>query len=229
MTPAKFDNIKLEDSSKMKKFITTIPLQVRGQLREVIYNASDNERLYYNEECSFPILCAINGYVEPGEKIGIVTVNIDNNKHENVTADNYALFLRQLDKLAQSKGFSYEIIRNVKKPEDDLRDTLVKTFSELIKCVDDGDRLFACVTYGTKPISTLTVMALHYAYKIKNDIDVCAVVYGGQRFSSETNNTVAEIYDVTSLFYIDESIESLARLNIDNPEKTLNSLMGIGE
>lgn len=213
----------------MKKFITAIPLQVRGQLREEVYNATDNPRLAYGEKCSFPILCAINGYVEPGEQIEIVTINIDNVKHENVTADNFAVFKTQLDRLAAEKGFTYNIVKTITKKEDDLKETLINTYSELIGSVNDGDKLFACVTFGTKPVSTLTVMALHYAYRIKKDVDVCAVVYGGQRFSHDSNASVAEIYDVTSLFYIDGAVESMARLNIENPEKTLNALMGIGE
>lgn len=213
----------------MKKFITTIPLQIHGQLREIKYDSHDNPRLTYDENCSFPILCAMNGYVGYGEHIEIVTISIENDKQDSVTSANYQLFLSQLKRLAEAKGFSYEIVRNIIKKEDDSRDTLIKTYSELIESVSDNDQLFACVTFGTKPVSTLTVMALHYAYRVKEKVDICAIVYGGQRFSIDSNNEVAELYDVTSLFYIDESVESIANLNIKNPEKTLFAMMGIGE
>ena len=58
----------------MKKFITVIPLQVAGQLRAYRYRAVGNTRLDMEEETSFPILTAVNGYLEPGENARLIAL-----------------------------------------------------------------------------------------------------------------------------------------------------------
>ena len=66
---------------EMKKFITTIPLQPTGKLESAIYEAVENEKLQYNKEISFPILCAMNAYIEEGEEVIIYTIR-QNNRRE---------------------------------------------------------------------------------------------------------------------------------------------------
>ncbi len=61
----------------MKKFITVIPLQVQGQLRRYHYQAVDNSRLQMDGPTSFPILTAVNGYVQPGEEFRLLAIAAD--------------------------------------------------------------------------------------------------------------------------------------------------------
>lgn len=210
----------------MKRFITTISLQGRD-LQKTVYSAVDNSALQYDTPHSFPILSAINMSVLHGEKIEIVPIIIKNIKHGNVSNKNYEQFIEQLDRLSADKGFSYKISNVVEKDEDDDIRTLIKTFSDLIGCVHDDDELSACVSYGTKPISTITIMALRYAYKVKKNVSVNTIVYGGVRWNEERTKTIAELFDVTPLFYIDSSIDTLAKMNLEKPEEALRNILNI--
>ena len=58
----------------MKKFITVIPLQVQGQLRQYHYQAVGNRKLQMDRTTSFPILTAVNGYVEQGETFRLLAI-----------------------------------------------------------------------------------------------------------------------------------------------------------
>ena len=61
----------------MKKFIMTSPYQPKGRLEKGIYKAADNQTLAYDSPTSFPIIASINGYVEKGEDIELITIASD--------------------------------------------------------------------------------------------------------------------------------------------------------
>ena len=61
----------------MQRFITVIPLQIAGQLRRYRYQAVGNTRLAMEEETSFPILTAINGYASQEEPFEAIAVTAD--------------------------------------------------------------------------------------------------------------------------------------------------------
>ena len=61
----------------MKKFFTSIPLQKQGKLGSYHYEAVGNALLDMEGKTSFPILAAVQGYVEPGEHFRLVAVTPD--------------------------------------------------------------------------------------------------------------------------------------------------------
>ena len=122
--------------------------------------------------------------------------------------------------MLKKKGFSYEIQPVIKELGDTV-DDMLQLFSSLIENVSDEDHLFACITYGTKPISILEIMALHYAYKVKKDVKIEKIVYGSGPWEGSM------IYDTTPLFYVDSSIESLAKLKLEHPENALRVMLGL--
>lgn len=199
----------------MKKFITAISLQGKD-LSPVTYTPADNDELRCGKEVSFPILVAVNNFVQPGEKITVSPIVI---KAESSNR-NYEIFKSQLQHISQEKGFLYEL-KPIEKDLGDTIDVMLKLFSSLIGAVSDDDELFACVTFGTKPVSILTMMALNYAYKVRNHVRINKIVYGSGPWEG------SKIFDVTPLFYIDSAINSLAKLKLENPEQALRSVLGL--
>ncbi len=199
----------------MKKFITTISLQGKD-LTPQEYTAADNEELKCQRQVSFPILVTINNFVEKGEKIIIRPIIVGSNS----ASENFITFQNELKSISNEKGFSYEMIP-IEKPMDDNIDVDLKLFSNLIDSVDDNDDLFADITFGTKPVSALTIMALNYAYKVKKDVNVNKIVYGSGPWDG------SKIFDVTPLFYIDSAINNLANLKLQKPEEALRALLGL--
>ena len=55
-----------------------------------------------------------------------------------------------------------------------------------------------------------------------------SIVYG--KFHANTQNGGgADIYDMTSLFYIDELSETFCRMSVDNPEEKIAAIIFDGE
>lgn len=202
----------------MKKFITTITLQVEGAKKFYYKDALGNggERVL----TSFPIIQQISDVVTPGEHIKVITLLTGNLQSKT----NLEVFKDELEALKIKKGFTYELII-VEKQENEEIETIIKLFSDIISVVEDGDRLYACITYGTKPIPIVTTMALRYAYKIKTDVEVEALIYG-LIYRSPDKEPEAVIYDTTALFYIDSMVDRIAAMGVNDPEAALKALLG---
>ena len=158
----------------MKKFITVIPLQVQGQLRRYHYQAVDNSRLQMDGPTSFPILAAVNGYVQPGEKFRLLAIAADSEDGRR----NCAVLQGELEELCRTKGCPCPQIETIPAPADEGVAAQIAAFQRLIACVEDDDELFVCVTYGTKLLSQVTLMAVQYAYQAKKNTSISCVVYG---------------------------------------------------
>lgn len=202
----------------MKKFITVSPLQMKGGLRTGIYRAVDNSRLAYDREIAFPILTAINGYTEANEEIEVVYFQI------NVSSaiENTNEFKKELELLCREKQLKYNLCI-IEIADNNVLETHLDTFHKMIELSEDGDELYACVTFGFKPLSIVEIMALNYACKMKKRTTVNCVVYGQMNFESKE----MEVYDVTSLYLLDGVIQHLAQANVKDPMKHMEMLLGI--
>ena len=134
----------------MKKFFSVIPLQSKDKLDSYCYKAMENKRLAMEEKTAFPIMTVINGYLEPGETSQVIVVLTD---IENVRR-NYPRFLDELQQLCERKGLVQPEIKEIGRyARDESVNAQIDLFQKLIEYTEDGDELFACITYGDKPIS----------------------------------------------------------------------------
>ena len=209
----------------MKKFITVIPFQIKGQLGNYLYRAVGNDRLQMEERTSFPILTAVNGYLQPGEQskvIALVAKTADGERNLRVLRD-------QMRKLCAQKGYVEPEIVEVELKEGDEVATHVETFQKLIDQVDDDDELFACVTYGTKPLSQAVLMAVQYAYRIKRNTSISCIVYGSidRSQSSDPAEWTGAVYDETALIQLDEIVRLLAERGVANPRESIRQILAL--
>lgn len=205
----------------MKKFICTIPLQVNNrELEKVVYDAMDNKKLKYDEAVSFPIIPVINGYVKDGEKIELLVLK---QKAEG-TDSNFTAFQEQVAQLCDKRNIVFEIkIINI--IFDETSGTHLKTFLSLIEQIQEKDDLYACMTYGTKPIPIVEMMVLNYASRNLRQVHVGCIVYGQKSWEKKTN----VIYDITSLFVMDEVVHEIASMNMRDPLKYIKDIMSFTE
>lgn len=207
---------------KMRKFFTVIPLQGPGKLIPHQYQAVGNTMLQMDTETCFPILTAINGYVQPGEEFRLIAVMTDTEDgHRNRDA------LRQeLDLLCGRKGLVCPRgIETVPVAVDDRVSTHVATFQKLIDLVDDDDELFACMTFGTKPLSTAVQMAVQYAYRVKRNASIACIVYG--QIDRTGGESKASVYDMTALIQLDELVRVLADRGVTNPKEMIDRILSL--
>ena len=203
----------------MKKFFTSIPLQKQGKLGRYHYEAIGNEHLNMESTTCFPILAAVQGYVEPGEHFRLIAVMPDTEDGRR----NLDVLKEELTVLCAGKGIVCENgVELVPAPVDERVSSHVNTFQRLIDLADDEDELFACITYGTKPQSMAVLMAIKYAYRVKENTSLGCIVYG-QIDRSEGER--AYIYDETALVQMDEIVRILADRRTKNPKAVIDSLL----
>lgn len=208
----------------MKKFISSSPYQGKPDpekksqgLKKGIYEAADNQLLKYDADTSFPIMTAINGYVEKGEEIELITIVAE---YENAEY-NYELLKGEIENLSKMKGFKYTL-KEVRVPYNNAINTELELFGKLIDCTADEDTLYACITYGSKPFPLIQMMALNYAHRIKKNVSIGCIVYGANDHNNKGKMT---IYDITSLLYIDEAVRLMAEQKIENPTDLIKNLL----
>lgn len=208
----------------MKKFITVVPLQVKGQLECYHYEAIGNDRLFMEEATSFPILTAVQGYVEPGESFQVIAV-VMNSESGRV---NLAVLEQQLQVLAECRGIPCPELVTVEIPDDEAVATHAATFRKLIDHLKNDDELFACLTFGTKPLSEAVRMAVQYAYRVKRNVSISCIVYGQIiRPDDDRSHWFGRVHDETALLRLDEIVRLLADQGVENPGAVLDTLLAL--
>lgn len=209
----------------MKKFITVIPLQVQGQLRRYHYQAVDNSRLQMDGPTSFPILAAVNGYVQPGEEFRLLAIAADSEDGRR----NCAVLRDELERLCRTKGCPCPQIETIPAPADEGVAAQIAAFQRLIACAEDDDELFVCVTYGTKLLSQVTLMAVQYAYQAKKNTSISCVVYGqiDRSGGQEPERWTARIYDETALLQLGEIVRVLVQRGTADPRAAVDEILSL--
>ena len=205
----------------MKKFFTVIPLQKLGQLKPQQYLAVGNTLLQMDAETCFPILTAVSGYVLPGEEFRLIAVMTDTEDGRR----NRDTLQQELEQLCRRKGLMCPQIETISVEADERVAAHVATFQKLIDLVDDDDELFACMTFGTKPLSTVVQMAVQYAYRVKRNASVTCIVYG--QIDRTGGESKAFVYDMTALIQLDELVRVLADRGVTNPKETIDRILAL--
>ena len=196
------------------------PVSQVSALQAYVYKAMDNDLLQYNKKISFPILAVINAYAEKDEEIEVYMVVPEYNN----SIQHYEEFKRQLDELKKEKEFKFAL-KEVSVNYDDSLDTLLDLFQKLLDCVCEDDKLYMCITYGSKPMPIVQIMAINYAYRVFQNVRIGAIAYG--KLDHESKEPF--IYDVTSLFYLDEIVRTLAQNKVKNPKEIIKKLINVEE
>ena len=206
----------------MKRFVTIIPLQNPRKLYDIRYDSFDNEEMLTSQlETRCPILIPIDTLVEKGEEIAVTAICIG----RKYVPENYRHFRSALSALAAEKGFIVPednvTVINMDDSEDEA--THMKLFKEMSHHLveNEGETIYADMTYGTKPMPMIILMALTYAHKFGCNSNVKAIIYGSYDINSRKNM----VYDVTSLFYMNSAVNNMANLNVSDPLKLLENFM----
>lgn len=199
----------------MKKFIMCCPLQPENELRKVKYNTVENKKLEYGKT-RFPVITMINAYATEGETVQVIMICTE---HENLEL-NRKYFLEELEELKNRKGINCDV-KELFTPYDENIKTQIGLFVDLICMFSSNDELYACMTYGAKPTPMIEMMALSYAYRALDNVNIGCIVYG--KFDHSTKES--RIYDITSLLYLDEMVKNIAAMDLKNPSETIRLLM----
>ena len=203
----------------MKKFICVVPQQREGSLYANHYEPVGNRRLAYGDT-RFPVMPMINGYVQPGEEFRVIAILQD----YDCCYRNLEYLEEELAALTQKKGLNCPNgVETIQIPFSEALDTHLETFQKLIAKLDDDDDLYACITYGSKTVPLVEIMALKYAYRIKRNASIGCIVYGQMDRTLEPPKP--RIFDVTALIQLDEIVRMCADQGIQDPEGLINQIL----
>lgn len=206
----------------MKKFFTNIPLQGKEGLSACVYTPVGNDKLRMDGETHFPIIPTLRGYVCAGEEFRLIAVVADNDDCRR----NLDALKEELRAACVATGaVCPRGVETVTVSDDQRVAAHVSTFQQLIDFTDDDDELFACITFGTKPASIALMMAVQYAYRIKQNASISCVVYG--QIDRSTTPNVHYIYDMTALVQLDEIVRVLADRGVVNPKETIDRILSL--
>lgn len=209
----------------MKKFITSVPLQSKKEdLKLITYQAVGNQKLQMEEPTSFPILAAVNGYVQPGEEFRLIAALPD----LEAARRNCGTLGLQLEELCRRRGILCPRgVETVPAGADQRVATHVETFQRLLDFTEDNDELFVCMTFGTKPQAQAMVLAAQYAYRVKHNASLSCIVYGEVARSDSESQSTGRIYDMTALTQLDEIVHMLAERGVADPQGALSALFSL--
>lgn len=202
----------------MKKFITTSPFQQKMEC--MVYEAVENEKLQMNRATRFPVIALLNAYVQEEEVVELLVIR---HRYEN-SMKNYELLCKEVKDLEQEKGFEC-IITVIEAEYNERIEEHLKNFEHLIEHLNDEDELYACMTYGTKAIPVVQMMALNFAYRARANTHIGCIAYGKIDFNAKE----AEIYDMTSLFYMDEIVRKVSDMQVKEPLKIIKQILDLGD
>ena len=202
----------------MKKFLLVTSHLPEHMLKEYVYEPVDNPELDFGTT-HFPAIPLINAHVEEGDVIKVVTVTYDTpDCHRNL-----ALLEKEIAQVCANHQAAYEL-DSVEVPFDDSIKAILNVYQQLIARVDNGDDLYADITYGSKPMPIVLTMALQYAYRTKENVSIECVTYGQISHHKDTKD--AKIFDVTALVQLDEIVRLMADGSVADPGSIIGRIIG---
>lgn len=195
-------------------------------LSKDVYTPVGNPKLLYDKfggKTRFPIIPVINAYANAGEEIRVIAVNT----HTQASEIHFRQLEDEVFALAKEKGFICNGVTDV--PVDYAGDvgTMIDIFRKLLDHLEDEDILYACFTYGVKPMPIAELMAIMYAYRVKRNVSIECIVYGEKDHSADP--PVQKIFDITALAHLDELVRLLAENRVERPLGVIDAIIELSK
>lgn len=197
-------------------YITAVPLPSNFHLKsQEITNVTGIQDIRCDDQLFFPVTRLIEATMDKEDTALVISV-----RQVNIAEDvnyNFNLLKKDIDSL----NIRYNII-DLTIPENQESGQLLELFQRIAAKVKPFCNIFADSTFGTKTYPLVLFSILQYAEKVKM-CQVQTVIYQEQRRDSITHRpTGTYLWDISSLFYLTNVVNSLSPLNTnDNTELEL--------
>ena len=201
----------------MKK-IVFCDIPMKKKLDSMNYYGTGNVNSSYNKPVIYPINAVLAENLKKNDDVKIVLLRtLDKAGNSGI---NSGLFIQELDEINAGIGakISYETLDSDFIETKNNHETRLKA---MLDKIDENCQIHADITFGPKPLPMILMCVLSFAERILN-CDVKTVVYGKVNFDDNNKAGSPELYDVTSLYYLNNltnsmvaSDENEARNNLD--------------
>ena len=182
---------------KMKKIVfATIPMQ---EIKEgIVYKSEENKAIEYEKPVLFTVDSLLAKTLEKGDEVKIVRIVTEG----KFSDDNLKLQKDELDKINSEikADISYVEVREAFRETNQV---LHSRFRQLVNSLETGCEIYTDMTFGPKTLTPVLFYVLGFAEKFF-DADIKNIVYGKVDFDKNKHPVpdTAEIFDVTSLYYL---------------------------
>lgn len=214
----------LSKDTRKKLFVTTAARQ-RLDTPDSFYEPVNNPKLLYEYPNAYPILSAVNGYVDEGDQVELLVIRMDpaDTEGKETAFRNFQTVCTLVKELCQKKKAEFSF-RELIVPDDESISTHFSMFERLIEVVAaEKCRIYMDLTYGTKPQMIPLFMTMNFVYQSKSGSDAEMMIYGNYNFQTKQK----KIYDVTPLCIMDQIVNKLGARNIpaDQTIEVIKSLI----
>ena len=157
------------------------------------------------EKYLFPLTYMVANNLEENDEVLLVTGVEAGNGSVHTSVDNYNKFKAEVNEIAAAKHAKIKFVElDTKKDFDGV--TFNTFFKNVAEQIQEGDTLFADITFGMKPYSFSMFIALAYVVKACKNVNLDTMIYAqkytGSKMAKDTNESM--IYDLTGLFYLNQ-------------------------
>ena len=182
-----------------KVFMSIMLLQ---PIKETQYISEDF--VLSDEHYNFPLSYLLDNEVQAGDEVEIITAVEHGEGDAQTAVQNYAAYVQEVNAILETRDVQAHFTEVVtgKKLEDK---TFTKFFKKLTSLLKEEDEVYADFTFGMKAYSLSMFIALAYAVKSAQNIDLRCLLYAEKYTGTDAaeNKNTSELCDITSLFYLD--------------------------
>ena len=213
----------------MKKIVfVDIPMkEVNFEHDAVCYAGTGNAGCSYDEKVIFPINAVLAEKLKKNDEVKVILLKTVTEKGHSGT--NAGVFQQELDKINAKIGanISYETI------DTDFVETKhshERRLRAMLSKMEDDAELYADITFGQKPLPMVLMCVLNFAEKFFN-ADIKKIVYGKVEFVKHEDGKVRlenpELYDVTSLYYLNNLMGAMEAPSGEEALKALDAFFAL--
>lgn len=206
----------------MKKIIfCDIPM--KKNMNAMVYAGTGNNNCNYSKEVMFPINAVLAETLKKNDEVRVILLRILDK--DGNSGKNSGLFMQELDAINSEIGakISYETLDSEFKETKDIHE---KRLQNMLDKIEEHTEIYADITYGPKPLPMILMCVLSFAEKFLN-CDVKSVVYGKVDFDDNNKPCNPELYDVTSLYYLNNLTSSMVADNGKEARQSLNEFFSL--
>jgi len=206
---------------KMKKIVfCDIPMKDKPDAMR--YTQTGNVKSTYSKPVIFPINAVLAETLKKNDEVKVIllrTIDKAGNSRKNS-----GLFMQELDDINADIGakIRYETLDSDFVETKDNHEVRLKA---MLDKVEAHSQIYSDITYGPKPLPMILMCVLSFAEKYLQCY-VKSVVYGKVDFiNGKTENP--ELYDVTSLYYLNNLTISMAAADAKEARQCLNEFFAL--
>lgn len=193
----------------MKKYIFVLPNE-----------RAEKKRLCEGDielETAFPMLLPIRLTAEQGDTVNVTLIITENSEG---TRSNFLTLMMELKKLAQERGFRYELTE-IRITGEETPEKQKRVFEALIETIGDDEEIFADITFGNKALPLVIFTALSYGYKLRRNTEIKTVFY------AELEYDEPKLHDISTFFHMESVIHSVSRSVPDEPLSIIKRILNM--